>query len=387
MPKTSSFNVNLKMGTKPPCPDDLFKEWQVCPNLPDHLGGYCKKCEIRALTLYCQLCKSKTKPKQVFCDICIRHPRSFRTLVEWMRWGHFRGNWIEDLTGPYQKIFQTHRPQIPLPGFENIRRRIPGLQQSPPQELKFLVDSVVQLIVEEFPDINKRTLKSRLRQALFPRFSVEIESWIKKRLSPPSSNDAFYEWLLLGWCVRQCDHAHAISRTPFLSKIQELSRLCGNSTSPSRLKGFQERILDLTYVPIDIVETIPDIRKSLALTRGEESSSRRANSQQYGASPDPRSDAAQEQHLFFKFGIDKKTRSSAKQLIWTWIFVPLVLELLPYAKRKKLDRWKEDKRENDPFIPDDAFIKASQLVHLRYPDLWEDNWQRVRERCSPHLKA
>ena len=157
-------------------------------------------------------------------------------------------------------------------------------------------------------------------------------------------------------------------------------------SSQETLEEIIQKLLELTYVPRMIIESTPDIRKHLDLFRKEDSTALRSLRQHLGKSVDPRASTDQEQIFFSQFGMDKLTRDPSKQLIWTWLFTPLVFDILPYAKQRKEDRFKNDKYIDDPFIPDDVFIKASELVHLRYPDLWEGQWPRVRDRCLAHIK-
>ena len=94
-----------------------------------------------------------------------------------------------------------------------------------------------------------------------------------------------------------------------------------------------------------------------------------------------------EQMLFSRMGMDKQTRETSKQIMWTWVFVPLVntlLPCLPYAKWRKEERAKRTESRK-PIIHDNVFKLASTLVHLRYPDRWKDEWQRAKSRCLPFL--
>ena len=99
---------------QPPLPDELLKRWQVCPNYATHLGGYCSRCKKPSKTLSCQICDLKTRPHQVTCSQCLDTGRSFRLLVEWLRYGKLKGSWLEELPSPIRKVVESHRPTSPL---------------------------------------------------------------------------------------------------------------------------------------------------------------------------------------------------------------------------------------------------------------------------------
>lgn len=300
----------LAFANMPPSPDELYKEWQVCNRFFGHQFGFCKGCE--------------------------RRPRTYRLLVEWMRAGKFKGDWIDDLPMDLRQVYEKYCPHGSALGD------------------RFL------------PSPHCEQHHSRLSQ---------------------EDLKALYGWLLLAWCVRKADHATSLCTPSFENA---LGTLRANRADVGT-------ILDLTYVPREILERLPDLRKSLEKSRRQLSRSLRSYRQKIAqgkraslVGPSNKAEemppsAGWEQRWSSSLGMDKLTSAFPKQILWTLVFVPVVKVLLPYAKQRKRDRWHRD--SDEPILPDDVFKKASHLIHSRYPDLWEDRWQRVRDRCAPHLRS
>lgn len=212
----------------------------------------------------------------------------------------------------------------------------------------------------------------------------------RKRIPRPDNDRSFYDWLWLAWCVRQADHALVLNPPRKLGKerlgqLEELTRIIASLEE----KGLSsEIILDLTYIPLELFEsgssepTYRLLRDSIQESRNDDSDELRAYRQVYGRVGDARDDRAWEQLFWSRLGTDKQTSDISKQIIWTWIFVPIVITLLPYIRgRKKSGYVNGEWQEEKPLVPDEAFKTASRLVHLRYPHIWPDNWQRVKARC------
>ena len=331
---------------QPPQPDLLAGRWLVCRQYASHLGGFCSKCKNRSVKLYCPSCNRKTIPERVTCSQCHITGRSFRLLVEWLRFGKFKGSWIEELSPPVRKVFETHR----LPS----------------------------------PSLFQRSQNTTI-------FSPDTWKLVKKKLSPPDSQEGFYNWLLLAWSIQQGSQEQAIQNQTLMGKIDAIF----DSAPPPivHTKGkFRSMVLTLSYVPQPFLDMALSIRTSLSKDRKRESSIRRRESQITGTAQEPKADIIWEQLFFSKFGIDKISSDLTRQVFWTWLFVPLVDFLLPYATRRKEKRWIVDfsqplPKTEQPFIPDDVFKKASQLLHLRYPDLWKDHWQKIKLRFYQQLKS
>ncbi len=307
-----------------PSPKELFLKWQVCHEHP-----------------YWRHCRE-----------CVTAPRTYRILVDWLRQGRFKNDRIEELPKGFQKLFAQIRQR------PHHRENTPKGASSPS---------------EKFPDL--KSLPANLVASL----------------RPSETKESFYEWLLLAWCIQQVDHARAQAISAFQATIQQLTN-----------QGLKEKtLLDLTSVPSEILVSLPNLRQYLDGVRGELSTPIRSYRQKmFEGRPTQLQDSEGEeeeippsfkweQHLAGKMGMGKLTIKTSRQVIWTWVFNPLVKELLPKAKRKKKDRWKvqvgDEGEKEKPFLPDDVFKKASRLIHLRYPNLWDDKWQRVRDRCGPNL--
>ncbi|MCA9457859.1 MAG: hypothetical protein KC587_14435, partial [Nitrospira sp.] len=317
------------------------------PQYASHLGGFCSKCKNRSVKLYCPSCHRKTIPERVTCDQCHITGRSFRLLVEWLRFGKFKGSWIEELSPPVREVFETHRQPSP----SHFQRR---------QNTSIL--------------------------------SPDTWKLVKKKLSPPDSEWGFYDWLLLAWSVQQGNQEQAIQNQA-LTEIIDVTFRSATPPTAQTMEKFRSMVLALSYVPQPLLDMAISIRTTLSKDRKRESSNRRRQSQKTGTVQEPKAEMIREQIFFSQFGIDKMTPDLSRQVFWTWLFVPLVDFLLPYATRRKEDHWPSsetkpiDPTEADsPILPDDVFQKASQLLHLRYPDLWKDQWQMVKLRFHRHLR-
>jgi hypothetical protein len=343
-----------KLNQRVPSPDSIFNLWAVCSNYSQHVGGHCAHCNNFSPTIWCKKCEVKTRPVAVVCKECDRHPRTFRVLAETVRMGKSFTDWTDELPAHLRELYETQR------------------------------SSSVHMVRNEEPDEGN---PPRVRLAT-PKYYFTPEQ--RKRIPRPDNDRSFYDWLLLAWCVRQADHALILNPPRELGKerlrqLEELTRIIASLEE----KGLSsEIILDLTYIPLELFEsgspepTYMLLRDSIQESRKYDSDELRAYRQEYGSVRDARDDRTLEQLLFSRLGTDKQTSDISKQIIWTWIFVPLVITLLPYARRRKTagyvnGEWGEEK----PLVPDEAFKTASRLIHLRYPHIWLDNWQRVKARC------
>ncbi len=359
---------------KLPSPNALLGEWRVCSDYAQHIGGYCSKCDALSQTLYCTTCSAKTRPVTPACSECWTRPRTFRVLVEFMRKMKFSGHWISDLQryAPHlHKIYEMNRPQQVV----TVKNEIaPGLYRATRAIL--------------VPDEGGRHVELKRPRRYFSRA-------IRKVI--PETQESFYHLLLLAWCLRCADHESILQslEEPDPERCNQLRELNHMIGSLVRQGLSVEEILNLTYVPRYIVEPYPVerpsgvmhypayklFRDSMRRSREGDSERLRRYRQQHGKGQDPGDKPIWEQWFFSQFGIDEQTSQVSRQRIWTWVFVPLVNALLPYAKHRKtaghVNGCWEDFKE---FIPDDAFKKASRLVHLRSPEIWEDNWQRVKDR-------
>ena len=216
------------------------------------------------------------------------------------------------------------------------------------------------------------------------------------RIPPSEDPGSFHEWLLLAWCLRFLDHRQAERKKEF---TQAVSTLVGRGLE-------KETLLNLTFLPEELLQNGRQLQTFMKHLRKTLSPSLRSYKQKSRKDPrirlkgptgeDEEEPASREweKKWLKQFGIEKKTGRISQQYIWTWLFVPLVDFLLPYATRPKLERWHssdgkpiDPSKTEEPIIPDDVFIKASQLLHLRYPALWNDHgWQMVKLRFHRQLK-
>lgn len=277
-----------------------------------------------------------------FCSKCQGRPRTFRLLADWMQQGKFKGDWLAELPAPLRKAYRQSQPA-----------------------------KVLDLRLDAAPNVF--TLH-KIRPTADGKSIVEVTN-------DQLSQESFQDWLLLAWCVRQAEHERSLRR-PDVKKAF-------SAYAPQGLP--LPRLLQLTYVPREIIETIPDVRASLdrsrrALSSALMSSQRKiAKGQEAEFLEEAPPCTDWEQWWATSMGMDKRTSQLSRQWMWTWIFVPLIEALRPLAKCRKQEYW-VSRRDGDTPIPDDAFIQASRLVHLLYPDLWEDHWQRVKARYLSFFK-
>jgi hypothetical protein len=263
--------------------------------------------------------------------------RSFRLLVEWCRDGKFLADWEEELSPEWRLRYHHALSQ-------------PNLSSS----------------------------------QLSESFSKASESAIP----PPEDEWTFYKCLLLAEGLVQTDNDRAKKN----DKIQEYFGLLGvESTEAGTL-------LNLSFVPIVILDDLPTLRQVFRQTRIDVLSSLQQFRQRTTRGQDARLvdaggnevelpvGAGHERLWAQQYGMERNTAELSRQFVWTLIFVPLVHALLPHATRQKRDRWTAGEDPGQLFLPDDVFKQASRLIHLRYPDHWADRWTRVRDRCAIHLK-
>jgi hypothetical protein len=141
-------------------------------------------------------------------------------------------------------------------------------------------------------------------------------------------------------------------------------------------------LLDLTYLHEESTEIIPPLRDFFAEERQRlrlDLLAHRQNNIQ-GRESKLQEEIPSEPNLearwALQFGIDKKTEESTRQIIWSWLFVPIVLNLRKYIRGRKRENYGNDLS----IMSDNVFQTASTLVHLRYPTLWEDRWILVKKR-------
>jgi len=81
-----------------------------------------------------------------------------------------------------------------------------------------------------------------------------------------------------------------------------------------------------------------------------------------------------------QLGLDKKfsREAHAKQRIWTPLFKELVDLLRPFCRGPKKHYWA--KAVTAEHIPQQAFDRASRLMHLSHPELWDDHPDLVKSR-------
>jgi hypothetical protein len=78
-----------------------------------------------------------------------------------------------------------------------------------------------------------------------------------------------------------------------------------------------------------------------------------------------------------RLGIDKRLDvAKQKQKIWSAIFRELVTKLRPFCSGPKHFHLKTTPQA----MPEQAFVLASKLMYLSYPDLWPDRPDLVKSR-------
>jgi hypothetical protein len=334
--------------------DDLFEEWRSCP---DH-------------------------PWSVFCQKCESTPRGFRLLVNWLK-AHPIGRGSE-LPPNYHEFYD--RTAVPAPIRSPITSRVvfPERDSTTRNRKVYSLEEIrsrLRTLASAMKGcgFSKRDIlivTTRLQAEAIPRFGEEIETDLDG-LGPrsPEKRSRFFNDLLLAWCIRQADNEKAWRKSDF-------KKACLSSSLPRR------EILDLTYLPIESLTIIPDIRASLNETRKRLSSSLMSYRQRQArdkdsviVDPDGKQEEAPpseewEQQWCSNFGLEKNSRMLSRQYLWSLVFIPLLTQLLVHVAGRKELNWKSD----SPIVPDEVFKIASRLIHLRYPEHWPDKWQRVKNR-------
>lgn len=218
---------------------------------------------------------------------------------------------------------------------------------------------------------------SRQTYDIFQKASSDLSTVIPP---PGESKESFADWLIIAWCLRRADHDRALRLRKYLTQLDKLIK-CGAD---------QQLLLDLTYIPEKIVQSVPRRRAAMFNLRQEVGPALMSHKQKVAKSIPSRFrdeqplNRDQEEAWAAQWGFDKTTDSDSKQTLWTWIFVPLTTYLHQYVSGRKMNSWKT---ETLP-VPDIVFEQASTLIHCRYPDLWDDHqWQRVKARCHKYLSA
>ena len=171
----------------------------------------------------------------------------------------------------------------------------------------------------------------------------------------------------------------------------------GKASLVKKTRGNVESILDLTFLPSDILTTCLDLRAYLTFRRTELSQSLRSFRQQIrrghhvaltgpqGIEEEVPLSLKWERDFLSIYGIDELTPEASRQIFWTWVFIPLVNYLQRHLHegnhRKKVR--KTDPANPKPIIHNDAFRKASSIIAFRHPSVWqesEQNWKRIRSR-------
>lgn len=273
---------------------------------------------ISDLILEWQFCKNLSGHLKGFCPACEQRSRTYRLLVNWIREDKFLGARIEELPVHLQRLAREEAPPVP----ENL-------------------------------------------VAILPRRDHSV-----------SRSRDFMRLLVLGWCIRQADHERFLDMPEARRVLKEIGAQGADITA----------LLDLTYIPEESTEIIPPLREFSAEERQRLRLDLLAHRQNIAQNRESElreeipSEADMEAQWALQFGIDKKTSDSSRQVIWSWLFVPLTQYLRKYLEGRKVDLDPSDD-ELAEIRSDIVFKRASTLVHLRYPHLWEDNWPRVRERC------
>lgn len=201
----------------------------------------------------------------------------------------------------------------------------------------------------------------------------------------PKTEDpaSFHEWLLLAWFLRNMDHRKAERNKDFK---QALTNLVERDLEKNLL-------LNLTFLPEELVQNGRELRHFMKCLREDLSPLVRSYKQKIRKNPhiplkgpssmDEEEPASREWEMRWleQFGIEKNTRRISQQYIWSWVFIPLVNLILPVIPRKKKDL----ETGKHPIMPDEVFIYTSHLIHLRYPELWENKWHRTRDRWNKYF--
>lgn len=226
-------------------------------------------------------------------------------------------------------------------------------------------------LVAELPD--------GIRQAydIFRNGSPDLSTVIPP---PGESKESFADWLIIAWCIRRADHDRALAVRQYATQLDELIK-CGTD---------QQVLLDLTYVPEEIIQSVPRRRAAMFNLRQEVGTVLMSHKQKVAKDIPSRFrdeqplNRDQEEAWAAQWGFDKATDNDSKQTLWSLVFVPLTGYLHQYVIGRKLDSWKKETRS----VPDAVFEQASKLIHYRYPDLWGDHqWQRVKARCRKYLSS
>jgi hypothetical protein len=294
-----------------------------------------------------------------FCGQCAAKGRMFRVFVEYLRQGKTKTDLENRLTPTIRKRYLQNRPK----GLSSFTLNTQG-----------------------------GAIRLHKNKTVNEDYGIpeQMLSLIPKSEDPAS----FHEWLLLAWFLRDMEHRKAERNKDFKQALTNLVE-----------RGLEKNLLlNLTFLPEELVQNGRDLRNFMKHLREDLSLSIRSYKQKIRMNPhfplkgptgedeeEPAS-RAWEKRWLEQFGLEKNTGRISQQYIWTWLFVPLVDFLLPYAIRRKQEHWRSsntkpiDPSETEyPILPDDVFKKASQLLHLRYPKLWEDKWLRVRVRTLPYV--
>ena len=333
--------------------NDLFREWLACPD--HHWDFFCRKCESA--------------------------PRGLRLLVNWLRDQPIRRT--PELPVAYRKLYVntiiptpirhplTSQEVFPEYDLTKADRKVYSLK-----EIRSRLKTVAAAMGSRgFSKKDILTVTTRLHAEAMPRFTEEIKKDLNGMgLRSHQKRARFFNYLVLAWCARQSENERAWGKNDF-------KKACLNSKLP------RWAILNLTYLPIESLSIVPDIRASLKETRIRLSSSLRAYRQRQVRNEDSiivDSEGEQEeappseeweQQWCSNFGMGNKSLTLSRQNLWSLIFIPLVTRLLDRVAGRK-ENWKSD----SPPVPDNAFKIASRLIHLRYPEHWADNWQHVKNR-------
>ena len=212
-----------------------------------------------------------------------------------------------------------------------------------------------------------------------PSVPAKMVPLLPKRYQSAARSQEFLQLLVLAWCIRQAEHERFAAMPKASRVLRELSDYGADTTT----------LLDLTYLPEEILEIVPAMRGIAAEERQRQRldvlSYRKniAQGREAELQEEIPPEADQEARWASQFGIDKQTDESSRQVVWTLLFVPLTLYLRRFIVGRKLDSWRNSK----PIVSDKIFKTASSLVHLRYPCLWSDRWTLVKKRSYPFLQS
>ena len=277
----------------------------------------------------------------------------YRLLVDWIRKDQkFKNEKIAKLTEPLRELYKRHRP--------------PSRQQLITKNKKIL------LLQQE-----EKSGKS----------SSPFSARILSKIPTPNDPKVFYDSLLLAWCLKWTDN----------SKVSESDLLLKQLGLLKRQGIGLDRILDLTFLPLEIFITCSDLSAYLTFHRRDLGRSLRSFRQRIrrghqGTMTGPKGIEVEapaslqwERTFLSGYGIDELTPEISRQIFWTFLFIPLVNCLqghLPKGSHRKKMRIKDTSNQK-PIIHNDAFKLASSLIALRYPSFWKDpelNWKRIRTR-------